>query len=191
MLDKLTTFSTTLFTTLVITLMLVIPSASYAEGISFKNFKLVGSTPNYKVVTSVDFGLTNYLQNALKNGVALNARVQYRLIVDRGWWFNKETTLLTVRYQLKYHALSRHYLLTRNDTNEHWNFSNLSAALRKLGEPRQYSLPKIQIPLDNKDYSLFAVADMFPETLRLPLRIQSLFSDRYSISSEGVLWPLR
>ncbi len=171
--------------------LLVVSSATYADGIKFTDFRLVGNTPKYKVLTGVNFDLTSYLQNALKSGVPLNARVQYRLIIDRGWWFNKEKTLLTVHYQLKYHALSRHYLLTRNDTNEHWNFSNLSAALRKLGELRQYSLPSIEIPLDNTDYTLYAVADMFPETLRLPLRIQSLFSDKYSISSEGVLWPLR
>ena len=169
---------------------LIMPSVSIAEGINFKNFKLIGNTPSYKVSTGIEFGLTNYLQNALKNGVALNARVQFRLNEDRGWWFNKETTLLTVHYQLKYHALSRHYLLTRNDTNEHWNLSNLSSALRKLGELRKYSLPNFNIPLDGGDYSILALADMAPETLRLPLRIQSLFSDRYRLSSEGVLWPL-
>ncbi len=130
------------------------------------------------------------VKNALNNGVALKARVQFRLIVDRGWWFNKEVTLHTINYQLKYHALSQHYLLTRNDTNENWNFSNLSAALRKLGELRQYPLPNIQKSMGSNDYSILAVADMSPETLRLPLRIQSLFSDKYSIASEGVLWPL-
>ncbi len=170
-------------------LLVVFSAATYADGIKFTNFKLVGKTPTYKVLTGVDFDLTNYLQNALENGVALKARVQFRLNVDRGWWFNKETTLLTIHYQLKYHALSQHYLLTRNDTNEHWNFSTLSATLRKLGELRQYHLPNI--PLSDSSYSVLAVADMEPETLRLPLRVQSLFSDKYRISSEGVLWPLQ
>lgn len=180
-----------LFARILVISFLLVTSSVYSDGVNFTDFRLVGSTPKYKVLTGVEFGLTNYLQNALENGVALKARVQFRLSIDRGWWFNKETTLLTVHYQLKYHALSQHYLLTRNDTNEHWNFSNLSTTLRKLGELRQYSLPDIQVPLESdKAYSILAVADMVPETLRLPLRIQSLFSDKYSISSEGVLWPL-
>ena len=169
---------------------LLTPTVVYADGVAFTDFKVIGSTPKYKVLTGVEFNLTNYLTNALNNGVALKARVQFRLIVDRGWWFNKEVTLHTINYQLKYHALSQHYLLTRNDTNEHWNFSSLSTALRELGELRQYSLPNVQISTDDKNYSILAVADMAPETLRLPLRIQSLFSDKYSIASEGVLWPL-
>jgi len=178
------------FTKILIVSFLLTPSTTFAEGVTFTDFKIVGNTPKYKILTGVEFDLTNYLQKALENGVALKARVQFRLIVDRGWWFNKEVTLHTINYQLKYHALSQHYLLTRNDTNEHWNFSNLSAALRKLGELRQYPLPNVQTSADGNTYSVLAVADMAPETLRLPLRIQSLFSDKYSIASEGVLWPL-
>ena len=179
-----------IFAKILIVSFLVTPTASYAEGIDFTNFRLVGHAPKYKVITGVQFHLTNYLKSALENGVVLKARVQFRHVIDRGWWFNKEITLRTVSYQLKYHALSQHYLLTRNDTNEHWNFSNLSTTLRKLGELRQYPLPNIQLPKDGNKHSILAVADMAPETLRLPLRIQSLFSDKYSIASEGVLWPL-
>ncbi|MCF6193548.1 MAG: DUF4390 domain-containing protein [Kangiellaceae bacterium] len=179
------------FAKIIIVSLLAMPSAVYAAGITFTNFKLMGDVPKYKVLTGVEFDLTSYLQSALENGVALKARVQFRLIEDQAWWFNNESTLLTIHYQLKYHALSQHYLLTRNDTNEHWNFSTLSAALRKLGELRQYQLPDIPPPLDDSNYSILAVADMEPETLRLPLRVQSFFSNKYRLSSEGVLWPLR
>ncbi len=174
---------------LFVSLLFATPFVASAD-INFKNFKVVGSAPKYQVLAAIDFELTNYLQNALTSGVVLNARVQFRLNEHREWWFNKETTLKTIHYQLKYHALSRHYLLTRNDTNEHWNFSSLSSALRKLGELRKYHLPAIKTALKDGDYSIFAVADMTPATLRLPLRIQSLFSNKYRLSSEGVLWPL-
>lgn len=122
--------------------------------------------------------------------MTLNSRVQFRLGEHSSWWFNKDTPLLTVNYQLKYHALSRHYVLSRNDTNEHWNFSSLSASLRKLGELRSYTLPDISASLDDGEFYIFAIADMVPATLRLPLRIQSLFNDQYRLTSEGVLWPL-
>ncbi len=179
------------FAKIMIVSLLVVPSAVFAAGITFTNFKVVGDAPNYKVLTGVEFNLTNYLQNALENGVALKARVQFRFITHQDWWFNKESTLLTVHYQLRYHALSQHYLLTRNDTDENWNFSNLSAALRKLSELRQYHLPKIIKPVVGDRYSILAVADMEPETLRLPLRVQSFFSNKYRLRSEAVLWPLQ
>ncbi len=171
--------------------LLLLPSGVMAGSIYFKDFKVQGNTKGFQVNTRVEFVLTDYLSKALQNGVTLNARVQFRLGQHRSWWFNRDTSLLTVNYQLKYHALSRHYLLSRNDTNEHWNFSNISAALRKLGEIRKYSLPDISSSLNEEnEYYIFAIADMVPATLNLPLRIQSIFSDQYSLTSEGVLWPL-
>ena len=123
-----------------------------AAGIDIKDFRLVGNPPKYQVLARVEINLTNYLRKALLNGVTLNARVQFRLGQHRSWWFNLDKPLLTVSYQLKYHALSRHYLLTRNDTNEHWNFSTLPSALRKLGDLRKYNLPEIKVPLENNNY---------------------------------------
>lgn len=164
--------------------------ATAADKVDFKDFKIQGKTPQYHVLTRVDYKLTDYLSKALLNGVTLNAHVQFRLGQHRSWWFNKDKPLLTVQYQLKYHALSRRYLLTRKDTNEHWNFNSLAGTLRKLGELRKYKLPPLPQIKEGEDYYILAVADMVPATLKLPLRLQSLFSDEFSISSEGVFWPL-
>jgi hypothetical protein len=172
-------------------LLFLFPVSGIAQPIDFKGFKLLGNPAAYQVTTRVEFQLTDYMREALLNGLTLNARIQFRLGKHRSWWFNKDTPILTVHYQLSYHALSRHYLLTRNDTNEHWNFSNLSAAVRKLGELRKYKLPAITDKIDKDgEFYILAVADLAPSSLDLPLRIQSYFSNEYKLSSEGVLWPL-
>lgn len=170
--------------------LLLLPTYIYASNIDFKDFKIVGVPTNYQINTRVEFELNDYLRSALQNGVALNARVQFRLSKHRSWWFNEDTPLLTVSYQLKYHALSRHYLLSRNDTNEHWNFSTLPSAIRKLSELRKYSLPDISASLEDGKYFILAAADMTPSTLNLPLRFKSLFNNKYELASEGILWPL-
>ncbi len=171
-------------------LLLLLSSSVIASEIDFKDFKLIGQPAKYQVLTRVDIKLNDYLYQALFNGVSLKARVQFRLREHNDWWFDKDISLRTITYQLKYHALSRHYLLTRNDTNEHWNFSTLPSALRKLGELRKYDLPAIKTPIKSGQYSLFAIADMIPASLRLPLKIQSLFSSKFKLTSEGVIWPL-
>jgi len=164
--------------------------ASAAGQVDFKDFKVQGTLPQYQVLTRVEYKLTDYLRNALLNGVALNARVQFRLGQHRSWWFNKDKPLMTVRYELKYHALSQRYLLTRTDTNEHWSFTSLAGTLRKLSELRKYTLPKLTNVKKGGGYYILAIADMVPASLRFPLRFQALFSDKFSITSEGVFWPL-
>ena len=171
-------------------LLFLISAPVTADEIDFKDFKLIGQPAKYQVITRVEFKLSDYLHKALINGVSIKARVQFRLREHQSWWFDNDVKLLTINFQLQYHALSRHYLLTRSDTNEHWNFTTLPSALRKLSELRKYNLPQIKAPIKSGGYSLFSIADIVPATLRLPLRIQSIFSDKYKITSEGVLWPL-
>lgn len=172
-------------------LLMLFSSHAWAGGrVEFKDFKVLGQAPNYQVVTRVEFELTDYLKNALLNGVTVKAHIQFRLGQHRSWWFNKDKQLLTASYEIKYHALSRRYLLTRKDTNEHWNFASLPGVIRKLGELRKYTLPPLPEVKKGEEYYLLAIADLAPATLRLPLRIQSYFSDEYSITSEGVFWPL-
>lgn len=180
-----------IYLSLTVLLLLAFPSLNSVAGeIDFKDFNLKGSPKEIQISTRIEFELTDYLRDALKNGVTLNSQVQFLLGEHNSWWFNQDTPILTVNYQLKYHALSRHYVLSRNDTNEYWNFPSLPASLRKLGELRHYTLPDISDSLGDGEFYIFAIADMVPASLRLPLRIQSLFSDQYRLTSEGVLWPL-
>ena len=183
----------TLMIRLVMVFLITLSQNIFAAQVDFKNFRLTGSPPHYQVVTGVSFELTDHMRDALLRGIALKARIQFRLGEHRNWWFNGDDSLKTVHFMLKYHALSQHYLLSRLDTDEHWNFTSLAAALRKLEETRRYKLPKISKSaetLKEDHYYIFAIADIVPESLRLPLRIQSLFSNEYSLTSEGVLWPL-
>jgi len=127
-------------------LMLVIvwcASAWAKEGIFFKRSSLhsIDSANNvYLVSGQIDYQLSPYLEQALLNGIVLNAKIQIVLVKSNAWWWNQAENISTIDYQLKYHiALS----------------STLS-----------------------------------PATLRLPLKIQSIFSSQYSMSSEVITWPL-
>lgn len=144
----------------------------------------------YLISAQVDFNLSPYLEQALLNGVVLKVDTLIGLGKRRRWWSNDQGNLSTISYQIKYHALSRHFLLTRNDTNENWNFRSLSATLRKMGSIVNYKLPALPAVVKTGNYYLYMNVRLSPATLRLPLRIQSLFSSQYSMASEVVSWPL-
>jgi len=98
--------------------------------------------------------------------------------------------LLTLKTELKYHALSQHYQLVRLDTNENWNFPTLTSALDKMGTLTDYPLPPLPANAYKNDASIFVTASLRPESMELPLKVQTLFSDRYALTSEGVAWPI-
>jgi len=144
----------------------------------------------YQLNATISYQLTPYLEQALLNGVLLKSSLQIGLSRHRSWWWNESRLLHAINFQLQYHALSRHFLLTRLDTGERWNYRVMAAALRKMGDVKDFRLSQLPEAIAAGDHFVFVSARLSPATLRLPLRIQSLFSDQYSIRSGVRSWPL-
>ena len=144
----------------------------------------------YKVQADIKYQLTDYLHQALLNGVTLKANLEFYYYQPDNWFWNKKESLAEVHFQLKYHPLSRHYLLSRNDTDEHWNFGNLPATLRQMGEVRNYKLPTLEPRSKDDNHYIVAIASFEPASIDLPLRLQSLLSDEYSLVSAEARWRL-
>ena len=167
-------------------------SAWAEEGITFKRSSIhsVDAANNvYLVSAQVDYQLSPYLEQALLNGIVLNSSTRV-MLVKPNWWWNQTDNISSIDYQLTYHALSRHFLLTRSDTNENWNFRSLPTALRKMGSVVNHRLPALPAIVKEGGYFVSLTSTLSPATLRLPLKIQSIFSSQYSMTSEVITWPL-
>jgi len=163
------------------------------EGIYIKRsaiHKIDAANNVYLVSAQIDYQLSPYLEQALLNGIVLNCNTRMVLVKPGNWWWSQAESLSTLNHQLKYHALSRHFLLTRSDTNENWNFRSLTAALRKMGSVVNHRLPALPKTIHEGGRSIYLSSTLSPATLRLPLKIQSIFSSQYSMSSEVITWPL-
>ncbi len=156
----------------------------------FKVQKIKNAKNTYKVQADIKYVLNDHLNKALFSGVTLESSFKFYYKQPNNWFWNKQKFLSSLNLQLTYHTLSRHYLLSRGDTLEHWNFANLPAALRKMGEIRNYELPKLP-PKEKDDESyISAIAELRSSNLNLPLRIQLFLSDEYGLISREVRWQL-
>ena len=162
------------------------------EGIKFKRSSIhsIDAANNvYLLSAQIDYQLSPYLEQALLNGIVLNASTR-AVLVKPQWWWNQTNNVSSIDYELTYHALSQHYLLTRRDTNENWNFRSLPTALRKMGSVVNHRLPPLPAVIKEGGYFMTLSSTLSPATLRLPLKIQSIFSSQYSMTSEVITWPL-
>lgn len=163
-------------------------------GIAFQEFSIQPDSEQQKntLLTNVrlSYQLNEYLREGLLNGMTLEGEIRFDLEWHNAWWWNASKSLDKVKTELKYHSLSQHYQLVRLDTNEHWNFPTLVSALEKMGTLKNYPLPALPANARHNDAAIFVSAKLKPQSLELPLQVQSLFSDRYSLESEGVMWPI-
>jgi len=136
----------------------------------------------------VDYRPSKAMRKALTHGIPLIAKVNFTLGQHHSWWWNTSNKLLEIHFQLKYHALSKHYVVTRLATGKHWSFSTLGGALQQMGKIRRQPLPQLQTIEVDENYYLFVQATLAAKSINLPLKIQSYFNNEYQLESEGVLW---
>lgn len=160
------------------------------QGIQFSTFAIRLKPQPLVENLQLKYELNDYLRDSLLNGMTLEQEIRFELEWHNTWWWNTSQHLVSVHSELKYQPLSKQYQVTRRDTQEQWGFSTLPAALQKLGSIKDYRLPPFPADAFNNNASVFVSAELKPQALRLPLRLQELFTDRYSLSSDGVLWPI-
>jgi len=162
-----------------------------AGNISFEYFRLNAlGEQHYVVNTQLRFQLTDYLRKSLREGVPLISEIHVNFIKNRTWWLDKNKKIATIISTLQYHPLSQHYQVIQKDTNEHWNFKSLNAALRKMGALKAYRLPKLSDKTKSGRYYIALYASIRPDTFRFPMKIHALFVNKYKIETSGVQWPL-
>jgi hypothetical protein len=167
-------------------------SVQAAKGsIGFDTFKLqhLGERV-YRVNAQLKYELSDYLYQSLQNGVTLRSETRINLGNERKFWWNGSSHLTTINVSLSYHALSEHYRVVREDTDEHWNFRSLRSALQKLGEIRGYKLPALTENIEDGSYFITVSARITPESISFPMRVQSVFVNKYALKTTGAVWPL-
>lgn len=112
--------------------------------------------------------LDRQLRDALLNGVSL--MLVYDVRVSRPgawWWFDDTVASLSQRYRLRYHPLSRRYLVDNLNTGVSQSYARLSDALWEVDQLRRFPvldqslLPKgggvvadVRLRVDTADFPL-------------------------------------
>lgn len=168
----------------------VMPVQAKDGNIVITTFNAKKMEKHYVMNAVVMYQPSRDLHRALSHGVRLNSYFNVYLGKHRSWWWNSSDKIAQIVFQLRYHSLSKQYILTRKDTDQSWNFRSLPRALKQMGEIKRYLLLKAPSDLEGKNYYLYAQATLSAKRLSFPLKVQSYFSNKYVMESEGVLWSL-
>ena len=145
----------------------------------------------YLLSLQIDYRLSRVALEALSNGVPLTFELRVR--VDKVWGglWEQRPFEMTLRHQIRYHALTGLYRVVDLISSEKESFVTQEAALSALGE---YSDIKLfaKDQLDPKaDYKMRLRADLDIESLPMPLRPLAYFHRGWKLSSGWTKWPLK
>jgi hypothetical protein len=145
----------------------------------------------YQLNTQIEYRLTPEVEEALENGVPLTLKVG--LEVARVWRSFWEPNPLsnTLRFQIRYHALTELYRVVDMQTGEEQNFVTQEAALYALGEIGALPLVSRDELTPGEAYQLRLRADLEIEALPLPLQPLAYLGRGWRLTSGWTQWPLQ
>lgn len=179
------------FTGLVLVLLLP-PQQVRADENGFRlvNGDLRTGTDVVYLDTRFDVRLTDEAREALDSGIPLMLELQVRLIRPRQWWWDAELVRFSQRQELRYHALSRRFVVHNRATGESRTFFRRDVAMAAWA-----TLDSVQVlhreQLDRGErYRVQARAKLDLDALPHPLRTVAFVSPDWRLVSEWYTWPL-
>ncbi|OUR71200.1 hypothetical protein A9Q78_10380 [Methylophaga sp. 41_12_T18] len=166
------------------------PTATFAESFSVQSAEITKIGNGYALDAQLNYPLTARVEEAIDNGVPITFLQQMELIhslplLGKYWQWQQTLWQSELRYQLRYHALTRQYVLLSLDTREHRNFPSLTSALDALGQVNNFSLPPEYLTdTDGLILQLRTSLDLY--ALPTPMRPGALISSKWDLTSPWV-----
>jgi hypothetical protein len=170
--------------------LLLIANVVFADfSISYAKTRLVDNV--YMLDAKLNYELTEITIDALQNGISLT--LELNIVVERERWYlwDEKMATLKQRYQLKYYALRRHYVLKYLNSGATEIFFSLNTALARIGKLENFPLLKKHQIKPDETYWVYLNIYLDIESLPVPLRPIAHLSSQWRLSSNWYLCPLK
>lgn len=170
-------------------LLLLISTNSVAAKFSVDSAIINKIGNGYSLQASINYSLTPRVKEAVANGVPIVFVQELEIIhalplLGQFWQWQNTLWSTSLRYELRYHALTNQYVVNDLDTEHHRSFISLEAALDALGTIEAFTLPpEHMIETDNLHIYLRTSLDLLE--LPTPMRPGALLSSKWQL---GSLW---
>jgi len=138
----------------------------------------------------IAYELNSEVRNALVNGIALIFQIEVQVKSLQSWRLDKTISSTVKTHTLKYHALSKQYVLESLETGDSDTFPDLESVLIHQGRVAAMYIVEADYLDKPGNYILQLRSRLLTSKLPLPLRMKSYFSPKWRLDSGWHEWPL-
>lgn len=161
------------------------------EGFAIQSVQPAWNGNVYQLDARAQTPLTAPAVEALHRGVALTLTFDIEVNRKRRYWLDETVASLEQKYQLRYHALTDHYLLINLNTGVQGSFPHLQAALDVVGTLVDLPVLDRQFLELHGEYQGRLRVRLDLESLPPPLRLIAYFTPNWWMTSEWHLWTVK
>lgn len=172
-------------------LLLLFSQPAYAESFEVADAQVTLQDGIYHLNSTIRYPLGSELTEALHQGVVIPIKVIVEVYRLNRYLPKTEIAFLKQRYELRFHALTRQYVVTNHNSSVSDNYSSLAHALQRLGEIKNLPIIDQNLLEERAEYRLRIRAAINTGQLAIPLRLTSYFYGPWRNESEWWDLPLK
>lgn len=157
-----------------------------ANSMTIKSAELLAFEDGYVLNADVDIKFSDEMAEAVIKGFELNFLIEFQLVTPRKYWFDDEIVTVTNRVSLGYHALSRQYLVIRNDQQK--TFATLDEATQDLSKIRDVKVLLKSDVVKGDPYNAALLMRLDHTKLPKALQVDAISSDDWKMISQRFEW---
>lgn len=172
--------------------LLFLASALRADTPDFRVDRLSSEQRDGVYYLDADFSLKlgDEMRAALRNGVQLVLAIDFNVTRSRRFWLDEYVAGLKQRYSLRFHALTRQYLVQNMNTGIQKSYHNLVSALDALRTLRNLPVLDAGILQQGVQYDARLRVYLDIDALPVALKVRAYTKKGWSVSSEWVSWQI-
>jgi hypothetical protein len=174
-------------TVIFLSLLFLVTAVSAADSrLIIKSAELISSDEQYLLNADLELNLSDEVEDALNKGVQLNFLVEFQLTSPRKYWFDDEIITVTRNVAFSYHALSRQYLINRN--NHQQSFVNLAEAKAEFSRLHEWKVFDKSLLKSDETYQAALRVRLDQSKLPKPIQVDALGSEQWNMISQRYRW---
>ena len=175
---------------LVFTLFFTIVNAESGQSISIVDLKPYVKDEKILIDCEVQYRVDQRVREALSNGIEMTFLLEVELREKQDIVFDSIVSKYSHEFSIKYHALSKQYMMLEKDSNAERSFSDLYSAFYYQRNLHKAELGDAKLQDLHTNLYIKARAKLVSEKLPLPLRIKSYIYKDWRPSSGWTTWPI-
>lgn len=133
-----------------------------------------------------EINFSSEMEKAILKGFTFNFLVEFQLVLPRQYWFNDEVVTTTQQISLSYHALSRQYIVMRNEQQR--TFASLDAAIEDLSVIQDLKVFQKSDVEKGEPYQAVLLMRLDHKKLPKALQVEGYASKDWKMSSQRFEW---
>ncbi len=170
-----------------ISLLLFVDIAQAASNsLHIRSANLITFEDDVLLNADAEINLSPEMEKAILKGFTFNFLIEFQLVLPRQYWFNDEVVTTTQQVSLSYHALSRQYIVMRNEQQR--TFASLDAAIEDLSVIQDLKVFQKSDVEKGEQYQAVLLMRLDHKKLPKALQVEGYASNDWKMSSQRFEW---